>query len=113
MKSANALLEVQSSGQILAAGTSVQAILISDITSPPLDKLPAASAPLSHFVSSTKSASADVPRVGAFHNAEVKVAILTVSDTFSSGACPDRRYFQKCNTFFFIACDLFLTLKGN
>jgi gephyrin len=113
MKSANALLEVQSSGQILAAGTSVQAILISDITSPPLDKLPAASAPLSHFGSSTKSALADVPQVGAFHNAEVKVAILTVSDTVSSGAGPDRRYFQKCNTFFFIACDLFLTLKGN
>ncbi|XP_047066434.1 molybdopterin biosynthesis protein CNX1-like [Lolium rigidum] len=90
MKSANALLEVQSSGQILAAGTSVQAILISDITSPPLDKLPAASAPLSHFGSSTKSALADVPQVGAFHNAEVKVAILTVSDTVSSGAGPDR-----------------------
>jgi gephyrin len=102
MKSANALLEVQSSGQILAAGTSVQAILISDITCPPLDKLPGASAPISsHFVSSAKSASADVPQVAASQNAEVKVAILTVSDTVSSGAGPDRRYFQKCNTLFF------------
>jgi gephyrin len=31
MKSANALLEVPSTGQILAAGTSIQAILISDV----------------------------------------------------------------------------------
>ena len=94
MKSANALLEVQSSGQILAAGASIQAILISDITSPPLDKLPAASIPLSsHFVSSAKSASTVVPQVAASQNAEVKVAILTVSDTVSSGAGPDRRYF--------------------
>uniref|UniRef100_A0A453D5B2 Molybdopterin biosynthesis protein CNX1 n=2 Tax=Aegilops tauschii subsp. strangulata TaxID=200361 RepID=A0A453D5B2_AEGTS len=91
MKSANALLEVQSSGQILAAGASVQAILISDITSPPLDKLPAASSPISsHIVSSAKSASADAPQVAASQNAEVKVAILTVSDTVSSGGGPDR-----------------------
>ncbi|KAF7004179.1 hypothetical protein CFC21_019422 [Triticum aestivum] len=91
MKSANALLEVQSSEQILAAGASVQAILISDITSPPLDKLPAASSPLSsHLVSSAKGALADAPQVAASQNAEVKVAILTVSDTVSSGAGPDR-----------------------
>ncbi|CAM0902194.1 unnamed protein product [Alopecurus aequalis] len=90
MKSANALLEVPSSGQILAAGASLQAILISDITSPPLDKLPVASSPLSsHFVSA-KSASTDVSQAAVSKNAEVKVAILTVSDTVSSGAGPDR-----------------------
>uniref|UniRef100_A0ACD5UD92 Uncharacterized protein n=1 Tax=Avena sativa TaxID=4498 RepID=A0ACD5UD92_AVESA len=91
MKSANALLEVPSSGKILAAGASIQAILISDITIPPLDKLTAASSPLSsHFVSSAKSASTVVPQVAGSQNAEVKVAILTVSDTVSSGAGPDR-----------------------
>lgn len=115
MKSANALLEVPSTGQILAAGTSIQAILISDIISYPSNKPPAASdPPPSHFGPSSKSISTDVPQLSASQNTEVKVAILTVSDTVSSGAGPDRRYFSKL--FFFImsieihnrtiACDL-------
>ena len=103
MKSANALLEVPSTGQILAAGTSIQAILISDTISYPLDKPPAASDKRpSHFAPSSKSISTDVPQVAASQDAEVKVAILTVSDTVSSGAGPDRRYLSKLDTFFFI-----------
>ncbi|CAL5029510.1 unnamed protein product [Urochloa decumbens] len=91
MKSANALLEVLSTGQILAAGTSIQAILISDIISYPSDKLPAASdPPSSHLGPSSKRISSYVPQPAASQNAEVKVAILTVSDTVSSGAGPDR-----------------------
>ncbi|KQJ85115.1 hypothetical protein BRADI_5g24930v3 [Brachypodium distachyon] len=93
MKSANALLEVPASGQTLAAGVSIQAIVIADITSPPLYKQPAATTTSllpTHFVSSAKSMSTDVSQVAASQNAEVKVAILTVSDTVSSGAGPDR-----------------------
>ncbi|WVZ87537.1 hypothetical protein U9M48_034160 [Paspalum notatum var. saurae] len=91
MKSANALLEVPSTSQILAAGTFIQAILISDIISSPSDKLPAASSPSPSGVGpSAKSISMDVPQLAASQDAEVKVAILTVSDTVSSGAGPDR-----------------------
>ncbi|OEL31921.1 Molybdopterin biosynthesis protein CNX1 [Dichanthelium oligosanthes] len=87
MKSANALLEVPSTGQILAAGTSIQAIFISDTVTYPSDKPPAASNPLP----SAKGDSTDVPQVAASKNSEIKVAILTVSDTVSSGSGPDRR----------------------
>ncbi|XP_066348312.1 molybdopterin biosynthesis protein CNX1-like isoform X2 [Miscanthus floridulus] len=91
MKSANALLEVPSTGQILAAGTSIQAILISDIITSPLDKLPAPSNPHPpHCGPSVKSISTDVSQIASPQDAEVKVAILTVSDTVSSGAGPDR-----------------------
>ncbi|GJN01448.1 hypothetical protein PR202_ga18715 [Eleusine coracana subsp. coracana] len=91
MKSANALLEVPSAGQILAAGTSIQAIVISDIISSPSNELPPTSNPLpSQFSPSAKSVSTDVPQVATSQDAEVKVAILTVSDTVSSGAGPDR-----------------------
>uniref|UniRef100_A0A0E0DJI3 Molybdopterin biosynthesis protein CNX1 n=1 Tax=Oryza meridionalis TaxID=40149 RepID=A0A0E0DJI3_9ORYZ len=91
MKSANALLEVPLVGQMLEAGTSMQAILISDMTSSPFDKLPTASNPLpSHLFPSAKSVSTDLSQVPASQNTEVKVAILTVSDTVSSGAGPDR-----------------------
>ncbi|KAL5214681.1 hypothetical protein ABZP36_003833 [Zizania latifolia] len=90
MKSANALLEVPMVGQMLAAGTSMQAILISDMSSSPFDELPTASNPLSYHLSSAKSASTDLSQVAASQNSEIKVAILTVSDTVSSGAGPDR-----------------------
>jgi gephyrin len=86
MKSANAFLEVPSTGHILAAGTSIQAIVISDIINSPSYELPTASNPLP----AAKSISTYVPQVAASQVAEVKVAILTVSDTVSSGAGPDR-----------------------
>ncbi|KAL5674809.1 hypothetical protein ACJX0J_010940, partial [Zea mays] len=90
MKSVNAMLEVPSTGQILAAGTSIEAILISDIISS-LDKLPAPSNPHpSRFGSSAESIFTDVSQIASPQDAEVKVAILTLSDTVSSGAGPDR-----------------------
>ena len=103
MKSANALLEVPSTGQMLAAGTSIQAIIISDIITSPSDKLPSPSNPhSSHFGPSAKSISADLSQIASSQDGEVKVAILTVSDTVSSGAGPDRRYLSKLVTFFFV-----------
>jgi len=108
MKSANALLEVPSTGQILAAGTSIQAILISDIITSPLDKLPAPSNPHPpHCGPSAKSISTDVSQIASPQDAEVKVAILTVSDTVSSGAGPDRRYLSKLSwtPFSFVMCN--------
>jgi gephyrin len=94
MKSANALLEIPSTGQILAAGTSIQAILISDIITSS-DNLPTPSNPYPSCGPSAKSISADVSQIASPQGAEVKVAILTVSDTVSSGAGPDRRYLSK------------------
>jgi gephyrin len=104
MKSVNAMLEVPSTGQILAAGTSIEAILISDIISS-LDKLPAPSNPHpSRFGSSAESIFTDVSQIASPQDAEVKVAILTLSDTVSSGAGPDRRYSSNLSwtPFFFI-----------
>lgn len=102
MKSANALLEIPSTGQILAAGTSIQAIIISDIITSS-DKLHSPSNPhSSHLGPSAKSISADVSQIASSQDGEVKVAILTVSDTVSSGAGPDRRYLSKLVTFFFL-----------
>jgi gephyrin len=89
MKSANSLLEVPSTGHILAAGTSIQAIVISDIINSASHELLAASNPLPDV----KNISTYLPQVDASQDAEVKVAILTVSDTVSSGAGPDRRYY--------------------
>jgi gephyrin len=74
--------------------------------------LPATTSPLaSPFAPSAKTASTDVPQVMASQNGKVKVAILTVSDTVSSGAGPDRRYF--CIVLHAIACDFFPTVKAN
>ncbi|KAB2615221.1 molybdopterin biosynthesis protein CNX1-like [Pyrus ussuriensis x Pyrus communis] len=69
MKSANALLELPATGSVIAAGTSVPAIIISDISNAICK------------ISSTVAESQD---------AGVRVAILTVSDTVASGAGPDR-----------------------
>lgn len=82
MKSANALLELQMTNDILPAGTSVQAILLSDKVN-------------SQYQSKTTTDSAVRLSAPGFTpektmSAEVKVAILTVSDTVSSGAGPDR-----------------------
>ncbi|XP_002975554.2 molybdopterin biosynthesis protein CNX1 isoform X1 [Selaginella moellendorffii] len=73
MKSANALLELPKGHGVLSAGSLVSAIIIRDITSKTLPP------------SSTKPVeTSDASKPG------VKVAILTVSDTVSSGNGPDR-----------------------
>lgn len=85
MKLANALLELPAKRTVLPAGTSVPAVIISDI-------IGAAS-------SNTSSKSVPTPQLTTAHYAvgdkyqdiEVKVAVLTVSDTVASGAGPDRR----------------------
>lgn len=78
MKSANALLELPVGGTLLPAGTSVAAIVISDLISSPMKKdLLVRSSPRETAVSNFQDA--------------VQVAILTVSDTVASGAGPDRR----------------------
>ncbi|XP_050367990.1 molybdopterin biosynthesis protein CNX1 [Argentina anserina] len=86
MKSANALLELPATGSIITAGTSVSAIIISDISNAPIGKTSSSLGPASHIerFMSKETSTAET------HNAEVRVAILTVSDTVASGAGPDR-----------------------
>ncbi|RWW45229.1 hypothetical protein BHE74_00048950 [Ensete ventricosum] len=91
MKSANALLELPATGQIFEAGNSVQAILISDISSLLMSKLTDSMASLSVQYGPAMRCSARQP-IAASQESMVKVAILTVSDTVSSGSGPDRRY---------------------
>ncbi|KAK9734658.1 hypothetical protein RND81_04G155200 [Saponaria officinalis] len=78
MKSANALLELPAGGILLPAGTSVSAIVISDLHSSFIEK------ELSSHETPKKSVVTDSKDLA------VRVAILTVSDTVSSGAGPDR-----------------------
>ncbi|KAL0927850.1 hypothetical protein M5K25_002065 [Dendrobium thyrsiflorum] len=87
MKSANALLELPSTGQILGAGTSVQAILLSDIGSFSLNQ----SGKVTPSASSHTDGTANCLQTGiVLKERNVKVAILTVSDTVANGVGPDR-----------------------
>ncbi|XVE79111.1 hypothetical protein DITRI_Ditri14bG0031700 [Diplodiscus trichospermus] len=88
MKSANALLELPPTGRVITAGTSVSAIVISDLISGPTSSKTSLSSDSS---SSTqhKSAFNDITGDGS-QDAQYKVAVLTVSDTVASGAGPDR-----------------------
>ncbi|KAG1330826.1 molybdopterin biosynthesis protein CNX1 [Cocos nucifera] len=91
MKSANALLELPATGQILTAGTSVRAILISDISSFPLSKMADGMVSASlHQGYDIQSNITTTQPASASQESKVKVAILTVSDTVASGAGPDR-----------------------
>ncbi|ONK72484.1 uncharacterized protein A4U43_C04F19910 [Asparagus officinalis] len=90
MKSANALLELPATGQILPAGTSVQAILISDISCFPQGKSSGATSMSLHQEHAVKSNKSTHMQVEAASLEKFKVAILTVSDTVASGAGPDR-----------------------
>lgn len=79
MKSANALLVLPATGEVIPSDNHVSAILLSEFG----------------VTANTGSLSSrdPAPRDGANRNqvAEHKVAILTVSDTVASGAGPDRR----------------------
>ncbi|CAN1265940.1 Molybdopterin biosynthesis protein CNX1 [Linum perenne] len=81
MKSANVLLELPATGTLIPAGTSVSAVVITDLSciAIPVDHIS------SELASSTQSTSNETA-VGS----EVSVAILTVSDTVASGTGPDR-----------------------
>ncbi|XP_010240846.1 PREDICTED: molybdopterin biosynthesis protein CNX1 [Nelumbo nucifera] len=85
MKSANALLELPATGSVLPAGTSVSAIVISDISGFPVSDNPLA---LESNISIQHISHKQT--VEESQAAEVRVAVLTVSDTVASGAGPDR-----------------------
>lgn len=85
MKSANALLELPPSGTLIPAGTSVVAIIISDIIGFAGTSL-ASSTPVTI---TQQIHSSDIETVKS-KGSEYRVAILTVSDTVASGVGPDR-----------------------
>ncbi|KAL0437130.1 UNVERIFIED_CONTAM: Molybdopterin biosynthesis protein CNX1 [Sesamum radiatum] len=86
MKSANALLEVPPTGKLIPSGTYVVAIIISDL----IGFTGNSSFPSSIPVSITQRSNNNDTVADKHEDTEVKVAILTVSDTVASGAGPDR-----------------------
>ncbi|KAL6518700.1 calnexin Cnx1 [Orobanche hederae] len=88
MKSANALLELPPTGNLIPAGTYVVAIIVSDI----IGFSGNSSLPSSNSVCVTEQngVSTDIC-TGKSEGSEYRVAILTVSDTVASGLGPDRR----------------------
>ncbi|OMO77140.1 hypothetical protein COLO4_25318 [Corchorus olitorius] len=88
MKSANAMLELPATGRVITAGSSVSAIVISDLSGTKLSKAGLPS-DLGSTTSLHKSTSNETTADGS-QDAQYKVAILTVSDTVASGAGPDR-----------------------
>lgn len=88
MKAANALLELPARDGAIAAGTSVSAIIFSELSSTDITKSTLMSDSTSLLQTNTKrETTADES-----FDSEYRVAILTVSDTVASGAGPDRRY---------------------
>ncbi|KAK7385851.1 hypothetical protein VNO78_31774 [Psophocarpus tetragonolobus] len=86
MKSANAFLEFPATGSVLSVGTSVSAIIISDISPMTWDENHKSS-DSSFALPGIKSHKISTDSSG---DAEVRVALLTVSDTVAMGAGPDR-----------------------
>ncbi|KAF5447377.1 hypothetical protein F2P56_032932 [Juglans regia] len=86
MKSANALLELPATGSVISTGTTVSAIIISDLSSTAIFSSSLLSDSTLAFKGSTsKEITADDSQ-----GAEIRVAVLTVSDTVALGAGPDR-----------------------
>jgi gephyrin len=88
MKSANALLEFPATGSVVSAGTPVAAIIISNLRPVDFGK---------NHISSNSTFSlpgikSDKITTDSSGGADLRVAILTVSDTVAAGAGPDRRY---------------------
>ncbi|KAI3461199.1 hypothetical protein Pfo_017862 [Paulownia fortunei] len=86
MKSANALLELPPTGNLIPAGTSVVAIIISDI----IGFAGISSLPSSIPVCVTERSNRSNIDTGKSEGSEFRVAILTVSDTVASGLGPDQ-----------------------
>ncbi|XP_004291534.1 PREDICTED: molybdopterin biosynthesis protein CNX1 [Fragaria vesca subsp. vesca] len=86
MKSANALLELPATGSLMPAGTSVSAIIISDISNAAISKNSSSPCPASHI----ERYKTQETFIAESHDTGVRVAVLTVSDTVASGAGPDR-----------------------
>nr|XP_027105046.1 molybdopterin biosynthesis protein CNX1-like isoform X1 [Coffea arabica] len=87
MKSANALLELPASGKLMPVGTFVSAIVISDI----LGVSGSQSSQSMETKGAAKGSKSEKVAVGeSSEDPEIRVAILTVSDTVASGKGPDR-----------------------
>lgn len=87
MRSANALLELPASGKLVPAGTSVPAILISDIAAVSGNK----SLQSVEYKDGTHGSMSENVSVGkSVVESGYRVAILTVSDTVALGNGPDR-----------------------
>ncbi|KAF5205184.1 Molybdopterin biosynthesis protein cnx1 [Thalictrum thalictroides] len=84
MKFANALLELPAKDGILAAGKSVSAIVISDLSGLPVNQSSV------NCIASSDRCSAHTQALSESQDSAVRVAILTVSDTVASGSGPDR-----------------------
>lgn len=95
MKSANALLELPATGNVISAGNYVSAIIISDISNAVMGEDSFSSDSVSGMQGSV---SQDI--TAKSQDAVCRVAVLTVSDTVASGAGPDRRYTTSC--YFFV-----------
>ncbi|XP_059429475.1 molybdopterin biosynthesis protein CNX1-like isoform X3 [Corylus avellana] len=86
MKSANALLELPATGSVISAGTVVSAIIISELSNTAFCN----SSLLSESTSASEGIISKEITADGSQNAELKVAVLTVSDTVASGSGPDR-----------------------
>ncbi|KAM7522773.1 hypothetical protein LguiA_012675 [Lonicera macranthoides] len=86
MKSANAFLELPASGTILSAGTCITAVVISDLSGFAMSK---SLLQPDSGCAARRSMSQEISN-GGFQGYEIRVAILTVSDTVAQGAGPDR-----------------------
>lgn len=92
MKSANALLELPATGSVISTGTAVSAIIISDLSSTTIF----GSSLLSDSSLAFRGSKSKEITVDDSQSAEIRVAVLTVSDTVALGAGPDRRYCPTC-----------------
>lgn len=106
MKAANALLELPASS-VISAGTSVSAIIISDLSSTSICNSSSSFDP----TSASKGSSSQEIISDESQNAEVRVALLTVSDTVASGAGPDRRYCTTSCFLYVLTISVFFSLK--
>lgn len=85
MKSANALLELPATGNVISAGNYVSAIIISDISNAAMGEYS-----FSSDSASVMQGSVSQDITAKSQDAVCRVAVLTVSDTVASGAGPDR-----------------------
>ncbi|POO01496.1 Bifunctional molybdenum cofactor biosynthesis MobB/MoeA [Trema orientale] len=86
MKSANALIELPSIGSVMPAGSSVTAIIFSDLGRTAISKNSSTSNQTSTLQENSKKEISGNDSL----DSEFRLAILTVSDTVASGAGPDR-----------------------
>ena len=104
MKGANALLELPARCGVIAAGTSVSAIIFSELNSTDIIKSTLISDSTSPLQTNTKQ---EITVDDTF-DSEFRVAILTVSDTVASGGGPDRRY----NTLYCLSLKTYWVIDG-